>query len=760
MSNISIRAPGKLTLFGSRRPLENFLLSQFVPSVYADDSRLAVAGQFRCTAQQAERWLGHLAWDIYQQYRSNQQVYESEQEGKEDRGRADMGGAPVLAWWEMSSLAGRWRRLGIALRAAVLSSVAIVLGIWVLKQHGDWRDGAYSGSVNYGDLLLGGRVGRFIRPTVQVLVRAAHEGFDKGGTGEFFRVLGDVFSGIFSHPFLIVIFVALLVGIATVATSLGAFRAPARLEIQAGDVLVALVECCSLFGGAALTAFLLLNAAHWPVRASVFFSSRSTWLTLLAVSLLGLISLPSLFVSRSDAYGNLGPDESLRLDRQTDAIVTVSGRSAFTVAVWLFCGPQIAAAYAVYAVTATIIALILGGQNDFASRSYTDARNWLAAGGRIPWHTMAFLADASRRGVLRQVGAAYQFRHVRLLEQVRYWRSADGRGRPGAFKTRRSELADQVRELFDERRDETLAGFKQDAKRCRQAAEAAFEVPPVELAEALDDLAGRLRQWPDVRVRPVLRDVLVTYRILVETDEAAFTPRLAKVLRDSARAFRPADALSMSNRAVGCYRNLAQTDPATFLPALAEAVSDLVGWLRQRPEKRVLAALRNTLNTCRTLAEPDPAFRPGLARVLKVSVGVFSWDEALRVSEDAVDCYRDLAQTDPAAFLPALAEAVSDLARRLIRLGRQGEALTLTGEIADAARDLAAANSLEFCLSSPSHSATWATGSGSLHHGEKSRLAPGEKPLPSIANWPGRIRTGSAAGSRRPWTPWYPASRR
>ncbi|MEV7321014.1 NACHT domain-containing protein [Streptomyces sp. NPDC093970] len=42
------------------------------------------------------------------------------------------------------------------------------------------------------------------------------------------------------------------------------------------------------------------------------------------------------------------------------------------------------------------------------------ARGWLALTGRLPWHLMAFLADAHRRGVLRQSGAYYEFRHVRL----------------------------------------------------------------------------------------------------------------------------------------------------------------------------------------------------------------------------------------------------------------------------------------------------------------------------------------------------------
>lgn len=46
------------------------------------------------------------------------------------------------------------------------------------------------------------------------------------------------------------------------------------------------------------------------------------------------------------------------------------------------------------------------------------ARAYLAVLGRLPWRLMRFLGDAHARGVLRQAGAAYQFRHVRLQERL------------------------------------------------------------------------------------------------------------------------------------------------------------------------------------------------------------------------------------------------------------------------------------------------------------------------------------------------------
>ncbi|MEV4313213.1 BTAD domain-containing putative transcriptional regulator [Actinocrispum sp. NPDC049592] len=45
-------------------------------------------------------------------------------------------------------------------------------------------------------------------------------------------------------------------------------------------------------------------------------------------------------------------------------------------------------------------------------------RAWLAVTGRMPVRLMRFLDDAHRRGVLRQVGALYQFRHARLQDRL------------------------------------------------------------------------------------------------------------------------------------------------------------------------------------------------------------------------------------------------------------------------------------------------------------------------------------------------------
>src|SRR5262249_61264181 len=57
-------------------------------------------------------------------------------------------------------------------------------------------------------------------------------------------------------------------------------------------------------------------------------------------------------------------------------------------------------------------------ENQTAWSGYIAARSWLALHHRLPWPLMAFLDDAHQRGVLRQVGSVYQFRHIDLQRRL------------------------------------------------------------------------------------------------------------------------------------------------------------------------------------------------------------------------------------------------------------------------------------------------------------------------------------------------------
>ncbi|HKS45793.1 MAG TPA: BTAD domain-containing putative transcriptional regulator [Amycolatopsis sp.] len=57
------------------------------------------------------------------------------------------------------------------------------------------------------------------------------------------------------------------------------------------------------------------------------------------------------------------------------------------------------------------------------------SRAWLALRGQTPMRLNRFLEDAHRRGVLRQTGALYQFRHARLHDRLAAKQSTKGTGR-------------------------------------------------------------------------------------------------------------------------------------------------------------------------------------------------------------------------------------------------------------------------------------------------------------------------------------------
>jgi hypothetical protein len=62
---------------------------------------------------------------------------------------------------------------------------------------------------------------------------------------------------------------------------------------------------------------------------------------------------------------------------------------------------------------------------------FVTARVWLAVTGKTPYRLIRFLEDACELGVLRRVGAGYQFRHALLQEQLAREERAEGAGASG-----------------------------------------------------------------------------------------------------------------------------------------------------------------------------------------------------------------------------------------------------------------------------------------------------------------------------------------
>ncbi|MGW1886825.1 NACHT domain-containing protein [Streptomyces sp. NPDC001970] len=93
------------------------------------------------------------------------------------------------------------------------------------------------------------------------------------------------------------------------------------------------------------------------------------------------------------------------------------------------------------AITAWVAAAALCRVARSAWGRYVVTRTWLAATGRLGWRLRDFLEDAHRRGVLRQSGGVYLFRHAEVLDRMAGERvPAADRPRPVAVRARRYAL--------------------------------------------------------------------------------------------------------------------------------------------------------------------------------------------------------------------------------------------------------------------------------------------------------------------------------
>ncbi|MBK3574580.1 hypothetical protein JHN63_12290 [Streptomyces sp. MBT65] len=128
----------------------------------------------------------------------------------------------------------------------------------------------------------------------------------------------------------------------------------------------------------------------------------------------------------SDVMRAAGPGSSLRTDRA--ASFTRGGMVALLVAA--VCVPVVALpgdwGGVVHIGTQLWLPLGTAALALSAWGRFTVARAWLAATGRMPWRLLTFLEDAHRRGVLRQSGAGFEFRHQRLQSHLAGCATAPG----------------------------------------------------------------------------------------------------------------------------------------------------------------------------------------------------------------------------------------------------------------------------------------------------------------------------------------------
>ncbi|MGC4806418.1 NACHT domain-containing protein [Micromonospora sp. DT233] len=152
-----------------------------------------------------------------------------------------------------------------------------------------------------------------------------------------------------------------------------------------------------------LTGGTALVVAAW-LTAGATAALAATGALLLALSLDAWLDVPT------DVTVAASPLAVLRADRRTALLRAVVRGGILGLTAAALIDRRTGLAVAVGAVAASILFTAWG--------RFAVARFWFALRGQLPWRTLTFLDDAHRRGVLRQIGGVYQFRHARLAERL------------------------------------------------------------------------------------------------------------------------------------------------------------------------------------------------------------------------------------------------------------------------------------------------------------------------------------------------------
>lgn len=358
---------GDTARFPDRAAVEVHLLDTYLPTVYAERPDHPAQRTRRYAPDEAERWLRHLAKHL-------------QQEGTRD-----------IAWWQLD------RAIPPLPRSLVFTLVPALL----VAATG-WVAGGPRVGLIYGlSFAIGGTVAHAIGQRAGPLSIEPR-----------FR------AGRFTVRFLIGALIGLALGVAWM--------------LHAGGIAV-----LALVFGLGVGAYAWLDRPVDVARVSsphsVLRSDRLAGL-LFAGTLGGSLGL---FYGMAYAYTK---SEQLFLifDGTFDiALALASGLAGGVLGRFLF-GRWGSVAYGVACVavggqvfavdhsstTPWIVGTLFGlgvGAAVFSSRSwgsFVSARLWLSLRGRAPLRLMRFLDDAHRCGVLRQVGAVYQFRHARLQDRL------------------------------------------------------------------------------------------------------------------------------------------------------------------------------------------------------------------------------------------------------------------------------------------------------------------------------------------------------
>lgn len=375
----SDKGPAELLAEPTREQVEGRLLDRYLPTVYTGT---------RWRADAAHRWLHSLAVQL------------------------DRLGTRDLAWWQLSRAVPGFRyALGLS---AMLLYLAMILALHAFVYRSTTGIGnglVVTLEVGAVAVLLGSS--KYTRPPARIAIRSSDQGRDASKkfllwlwygicTGLLHGMLGAVLY-LFTKDYGVSYGVAL----ALVAGPLMALESTATYGVRIGllDGVVAAVvyglvgaNVGTLWLGvaSALTAGLL----HGFVAGIVF-------------SLIFGLGVPE------DPATSRAPHTVLSVDRGSTIAVAVALGLVLWILIGLAFAPQNGRASGVvlgFQIGFSVTALLFLSTSSWWR--FTVARVVLALSGRAPLRLMAFMDDAHRRGVLRQFGGVYQFRHSRLQDRL------------------------------------------------------------------------------------------------------------------------------------------------------------------------------------------------------------------------------------------------------------------------------------------------------------------------------------------------------
>jgi hypothetical protein len=395
----SARNPGDLLHYTDPARIKEHLFDIFIPSAYPASGK-----RFCWTAKRAERWLVFLARDLHHR-----------------------DGTTDLNWWDLRaaaprSLAGICVGLvagiagaaglrigaGVGLSLITADAVSLVVRRWNPRAAGLAR-GLTGGIIGgLAGALLAQAVTRAPSQTGSSLAGGLASGLASGSLGGFRAGLtggfaGGLVGGLVPHP------------------DIGSARE--------------LINGLGLGLAAACTTSLALphdpaRQLRWSLRGSVpglgagLVLGFALWLQvgLAGGVLAGLVAFAGggfaagLEAAPADLTAEASPAKVLARDRATFWITGLAGAAAIGLSSGFAVGLPSGSRLGIEVGLANAIALGLSvGFLQAEYGQYTLARYLLAIQGRLPWRPMSFLSDAhEKRGVLRQIGATYQFRHEEL----------------------------------------------------------------------------------------------------------------------------------------------------------------------------------------------------------------------------------------------------------------------------------------------------------------------------------------------------------